>query len=146
MSGADQDLERECRVFTRYLAGREPTPYVIAKYRAAHAAVDAYGVQSAFDGRLVAGARLHPVFAWLVDAAARFTAPRGLLRKKLVLLLAILETAPPFFSAIEQIEEGRRGREFAGLALRLVLFVPGLVLGMVLVLVLRVVPLGGGRP
>ena len=146
MSGTDRELERECRVFTRYLAGREPTPYVIAKYRAAHAAGPAYRAQSAFDARLVAGARLHPVLAWLVDAAARFTAPRGLLRKKLVLLLAILETAPPFYTTLERLQEGRGAREFAGLALGLVLFVPGLALGMVLVLVLRVVPLGGGRP
>lgn len=144
MSGVDQRLERECRVFTRYLAGREPTPYVIEKYRAAHAVDASYRTDSAFDGRLVAVARLHPLLAWLVDAAARFLAPRGTLRKKLVLLLAILETSPPFFSSLERLEEGRRGREFAALTLRLVVFVPGLLLGIVLVLILRVVPVGRG--
>jgi hypothetical protein len=26
------DLERECRAYTRYLIGRDPDPYLIAKY------------------------------------------------------------------------------------------------------------------
>jgi len=143
VTALDAGLERECRVFTHYLAGREPTAFVVAKYRAAHQARTLDGPATRFDARLVTVARVHPVLAWAVDAAARFVAPRGSLRKKLVLLLAILETCPPFYVDLERLEEGRAGRQLAGVALRIVAFVPVLVAGLIVVLVLRATALPG---
>lgn len=138
-AAADAVLARECQVFTRYLVGREPTPYVIGKYRAAHHAHSAFVPGSRFDARLVAVARLHPAGAWLVDAAARFLAPRGLLRKKLVLLLAVLETCPPFFADLEHVAEGTALRQLAGVAVRMIAFVPVLFVGVIVVGLLRLV-------
>jgi len=40
------------------------------------------------------------------DAYARFFSPRGALRKKMVLLLAILELTPPYFHFIDAADTG----------------------------------------
>ena len=90
MSARDPLLERECRVFTRYLVGREPSEYVRAKYADAHTIVPAYATLDAFHRRLLGIARTGPAFTRLADAYTRAFAPRGALRKKLILLLAIL--------------------------------------------------------
>ena len=87
-------LERECDTFCRYLAGAECGERVRAKYREAHelgiVAVD--GASTRFDRALVAFARLGTFSTRLADAHARLFRNGGLLRRKLVLLLALLET------------------------------------------------------
>lgn len=88
-------LDAECRVFCRYLAGREPTDYLLSSYRAAHAAgaVEPAGGSSSFEHGVVAIARRSGLLARAFDARARILAPGSLLRRKLVLVLAILETS-----------------------------------------------------
>jgi hypothetical protein len=91
------DLDRECDVFCRYLTGRPATAYVREKYRAFHQAPEAAEElqPGTFDGTLVAAARLHPTATRLADAYAAFARPGGTLRKKLVLLVAVLEACAP---------------------------------------------------
>lgn len=94
-------LAAECVVFTRHLLGVAPAAAVVEAYVAAHERAPDYDAATVFDVRLVAVARRGPLFARLADAYARLFAPAGLLRRKLVLLLAILETTPPHAAAID---------------------------------------------
>jgi hypothetical protein len=137
-------LEQECRTFTRYLVRRDPTPYVIGKYAAAHTASPAMAraegkASSRFDVRLTAIARRHPVLAVMADAYARIFAPRGLLRKKLVLLLAIIETSPVLFREVDLVRTPPLPLQAAALGARFALFALALIAGTIIFLPLRIV-------
>jgi hypothetical protein len=97
-------LHRECEVFCRYLVGRPPDAYILAKYVEAHQLTRNYAGGSRFDRLLVAVAAWATVFAGLTDSYCALFARQCLLRRKLILLLAILESCAPahgFFDAIE---------------------------------------------
>ena len=93
-------LDRECRAFSDYLTGEEPTDYIIRKYRAGHAAIPCQSRRpvNPFEVALVGFAGKGRIRARMADAYARIFFPHGALRQKLVLLLAILETAPTTFA------------------------------------------------
>jgi nucleoside-diphosphate-sugar epimerase len=101
------DLDAECDVFTRHLIGRTPDAYVRAKYLEAHTALPALSPRDAFDSFLVSFARRGRLFAKVAGAHAALLAPAALLRKKMVLLLAILETCPPTHRMIDAPVGGR---------------------------------------
>ena len=94
---SERELEAECDVFARYLTGSGASDYLKRKYREAHAqAQGALGApSSAFDRALVAVARRGIWCTRSADAHARLFASGGLLRKKLVLVLALLECSAP---------------------------------------------------
>jgi len=95
MNDDRQTLARECAVFTGYLVKTAPTPLVVARYTDAHDQ-PALALAPAPDERaLLSLARRSPTAARLADSYARLFAPTGTLRRKLVLLFAILETTPP---------------------------------------------------
>jgi hypothetical protein len=127
------DLERECRVLTRYLTGSEPTPYVIEKYCNAHRTSGAFEGTS-LDHWLTNLACAKPLFTLPADAYARFFASHGLLRRKLILLLAILEVSPPFFKALDR--PGNKGVLLQGVevAFRMALFFAAFLVGILFIL------------
>jgi len=91
----EMTLRRECEVFSRYLLGRSPDGYTINKYVEANRArdlADPAGTDR-FGERLLRIASKAPILARLADAFAAVFARRSLLRKKLVLLIAILESS-----------------------------------------------------
>ena len=91
-------------MFTQYLLAREPTPYVRQQYAAAHQVrADALQPASRFDTITVAFARRGSFWARVADAYCRLFRPRGALRQKLVLLLAILEVSPPFYRDVDEV-------------------------------------------
>jgi uncharacterized protein YbjT (DUF2867 family) len=94
-------LTEECHALTRAIAGRFPSPYVVSKYVAAHRVHPDLTRPRGFDATLVRWARRGPLLTRLADGYARRAVPRGTLRKKLVLLLAIIETAPGFRPSVE---------------------------------------------
>ena len=94
-------LQTECRVFTRHLIGREPDEYVIRKYTEAHGSLPALAPSLAVDDPLLRFARRSAVTARLADAYAAMFAPASALRKKLVLLVAILETSRASYQAVD---------------------------------------------
>lgn len=100
--------ERECRTLCRYVVGREPNRYVLQKYAAGN---DALGLDritdDGFDRLLMGAARRNSLLARLADTYARFARPRSALRAKLQLLLAILETSPPYDQQFKTVN-GRR--------------------------------------
>jgi len=92
-AGKPEDpLTRECRALGQHLAGQEPPPYVVEKYRDAHARLTRLQGGSAFDRMAVGIAVRHPLLARLADAYTAVFARRSLVRQKWVLLLALLET------------------------------------------------------
>jgi hypothetical protein len=83
------------------LLGRDASEYVCLKYAAAHAALSTLSPVSRFDSFLVRFARTGPRCTKIADAHAAIFAPDSLLRKKLVVLLAILETSSPYCELID---------------------------------------------
>jgi hypothetical protein len=84
----------ECRVFTRYLIGHLPDAYISRKY--AQAFEPGYplagAAASGFDALLLKLAVLHPLLTRTADIYSRFFRPASAVRKRLVLLLALLES------------------------------------------------------
>jgi nucleoside-diphosphate-sugar epimerase len=105
---SSSSIDAECAVFSRYLLGMAASEYVCLKYRAAHASLDALSPAHLFDAFLVRFARTGPRFATVADAYAAVFAPHSLLRKKLVVLLAILETSSPECELIDAPAGGGR--------------------------------------
>lgn len=132
-------IDAECRVLTRHLLGLEPDAYVVSKYRAAHAAVPRLAAAAPFDRALVAFARAHPAAAYLADAYAAVFARSGLLRAKLVLLLAILETRAPYSRAIDDVVDGPPWRAVIRLVWRGTVALIGLAAGTVILLPAQVI-------
>jgi hypothetical protein len=103
-------LTSECRAWSRYLADLEPSPAVVARYLDAHArgVVEPRGSECAFDRALVACARAGPFMARVCDVHARIFRPAGLLRRKLVLALALLETDAQSHARVDEVGSGSR--------------------------------------
>ncbi|MGH7896211.1 MAG: hypothetical protein ACREQL_16215 [Candidatus Binatia bacterium] len=90
---ADDALAVEARLFGRYLVGCEPEPALVDRYRAANRALFAAPLP-AEDVAVVAFVRRHPWSIGFLDAASGLLRPGGLLRNKILLMAAILETTP----------------------------------------------------
>ena len=84
-------------MFTHYLADDEPTSYVIDCYRRLLSSADLPDQTRGLliERTLLAFAREGVLPLRIADAYARFFRPRSLLRRRLVLLLAILENSAP---------------------------------------------------
>ena len=94
MSAADA-LRREASTFARLIAGVEPPGPAVDAYLRAHERRGDLGRGDAFQTRLVADASKSVFRARTADGYARLFDPHGPLRRKLVLMLAILECTPP---------------------------------------------------
>jgi hypothetical protein len=126
-------LERECDSFARYLTGAPATAYAREKYRRGHSAMPASSNPARIDRISVALGRSGGLLLRSCDAYSRWFRPTGLLRQKLVLLLAILENSPPTHVQLNEGETGSPGRLVAALAAHGLLFA-GCLLAGVLVL------------
>ena len=132
MSAAE--LARECGVFTRHITGRPATPAVSDQYAAAHRVLPGMEPRDGHARWVLRVARAGPAACRVADAWARLASPRGALRQKLVVLLAILEVTPPYAADLDQPRGGPAlewvrivvsGLTFAGaLAIGVVLFLP----------------------
>ena len=142
---APEVLAAECAVFTRHVLGVAPAPAVVEAYVRAHTASPRYRATTAFDLRLVTVARRGPLLARLADAHARLLDPAGLLRRKLVLLLALLETTPPHYRAIDAPLAASRPATVLALGARGVVAAAVAVLGLILFLPLRLTARGPVR-
>ena len=105
-------LRRECVLFTRYLLGTEPPADVLSAYMRAHelGVIASGGTASAIDRATVAFARLGPRAARAADAFAAVAARGGLFRRKIVLLVAILESRGAGADLLDTADGGSRGR------------------------------------
>ena len=129
---AREELRRECRIFTRYLTGRDPDEYVLEKYSSMQPAVRADATaHAAIDQALVRTASAGVFRARAADAYARIFRPRGLLRRKLILLFAILENSAAFHREFTSGGRGSLGHALIRVALSLLSFGLALAAGAV---------------
>ncbi len=90
---AQPALARECRLFAAYLIGEAPPEEIIVRYTQANQALLP---DSSDSGRVVDFVSRHPWALPFLDAACGLLRGDDLLRKKLLVLLAILEATPQF--------------------------------------------------
>jgi NADH dehydrogenase len=117
---ANPALDRESVVFCRYLTGAAPTDYVRDRYADAHDKSTPLRDHrfDVFDRVLVKLASCGPVFTRLADAYSRFLKPRAVIRKKLVLLLAILECSSPAHEVFDEPTTASPAAFWLALAMR----------------------------
>jgi len=120
----------ECDVFSRYLVSRPPTDYVHEQYEMAVLARDLANEAefAAFDRITLHLARRSVFFTRVADAYCAIFHRRGVLRRKLTLLLAILEHAPPSAALFDH----PKIRGLIGIAINLLLL--GTIFGLLLLL------------
>ena len=88
-------LSRECNRFSQYLLGHAPAARVLEGYIRAHRqGLIAESAATAWDQRMVAMSRRHRWLCYGIDSYCRFFDTGALLRRKLVLLLALSEWEP----------------------------------------------------
>ena len=105
MSAAESGvLHRECEVFCRYLVGRPTDAYILTKYVEAHQLTHDYAGGNRFDCLLIGVAAWGSVFAALADSYCSLFARQCVLRRKLILLLAILESSAPAHGFLDAIK------------------------------------------
>lgn len=125
-------LARECGVFTRYLAGIAPSGYVVSRYAAAHPSLPTPPSEAPPIDQLLVGAAARGVLLCrAADAYARWFRPRGLLRQKLVLALAVLENSPPTHRTLTAASTGSPLRVGLGVAGALALGLASLLAGLI---------------
>jgi hypothetical protein len=93
-------LRTEAIVFGRYLVDREPSEALIERY--------CRGNEMLLDGEdpIVRFAREHPWAVGMLDASAGLFDSGSLLRKKLLLMTAIVETTPELATRTEPVDAG----------------------------------------
>jgi hypothetical protein len=102
----DAEARRECETFSRYLLGRPPDAYLLRKYCEASRFGEPAGERSPFEDLLLRLATRHPLVTRAVDAYARWFCPRALVRKKLILVLAIAESWAPSYVELDRADGG----------------------------------------
>jgi hypothetical protein len=98
---ADDRIVGEGRTFAHYLIGRPAPDYVTRKYAEAHAAAQLDVEADRFDELLLRFASRGRAAVAIADPYARFARPGGRLRRRLVLLTAIMECAGPTYREFE---------------------------------------------
>lgn len=88
-------LLKEGADIVRYLTGTSPPVEILDRYVEAHKIVFS-GEPSQAERSTVAFVRQHPEALPYIDAALGILHPHGLLRNKILLMLALLETTPHF--------------------------------------------------
>ena len=105
------NITQECLVFCRYLSGVSPDNYILKKYHDANK-INGEDIsvirKHILKSILITLARIHPLFTQIVDTYAVFLFKNAIIRKKLVLLLAILESCPPKKYKFDSIDQHSR--------------------------------------
>jgi hypothetical protein len=135
-------LERECRTYARYLIGRDPDRYLTGKYIECHQSGRIPQPADRFERLLLAASRRGPFLARVADAYASRFLKYGVLRKKLVLTLALLECSPATFAALDEVAAPGLGGTVVFGAWRVAVFAFALALGLVVFVPARLVVRG----
>lgn len=131
-----EQLTKECEVFTQYLIGERPDPYIVDKYHQAHHIDPRLQNMSipAFDRFLLSIGGAHPWLTAIVDAHTSFFRQGAVIRKKLILLMALLESHGSSHRQFEISDSSSRIVLFTMLAWKGIMF--GLRLGLAITLLL----------
>ena len=130
----DNALDRECAVFCRYLIGQEPNEYVRRKYRTAHETEFMRSERTyPTDGFLVKVASNGPWSTKIIDAYTRVFHPFASIRKKLILLLAILESCGPTDTYLDSVDSNSAPLLFLRFVQRCLTFALIVIVGIVVI-------------
>ena len=129
---ADAVLARECRVFAAHLLRSVPDAYVTGRYLDAHGVLSGLTTGDPFEAGLLRFARMHRMTVAIADAYARVFLPASVLRKKLVLLLAILETSAATYRLVDAPVRGGPAAVAVRLVVRGMVAVMWLAAGVIL--------------
>lgn len=137
---AAYELDRECSVFCEYLLGEEPDAYVAAKYRAANLARKLCGpaAENGFEAFLLRLSRRGGVFTGMVDTFTGVFGRRSVFRKKMTMLVAILESCGFMHDRIGSATPGSKIALFLRLVFQGLGFAVSLVLSAAVLLPCRV--------
>ena len=129
-------LQEECSVLTAYLVRMQPSPYVKEQYtRATHIHGLAFDEDfSCFDRTTVGLARSGRMLARCADAYCAIFHRRGVLRRKLTVLAAILEHVAPTSEAFDRVEASHFARTVLSLAAHGCIAAAALLLGVMVLL------------
>lgn len=132
----DRALDRECRAFSAYLIKQRPTDYAMAKYREAHdvSRIVERDEERFLDRMLVSVAVAHPIGAKLVDAYTAIFYKKSAVRRKWILLLAILESCAPTHKYFDGPDAGGKTRLAARLLWQGLVFILAFGLSVVLLM------------
>ena len=97
------DLEKECRNFTNYLIEYEPDGYILSRYINGHKITGIDDNAGSFDILLVKAANKNKFLARLADTYASVFYKNAVIRKKLLLLLAILECCESTYNQVDTV-------------------------------------------
>ena len=103
-------LDHECTVFAQYLTNEKPNSYVLAKYSDAHGANEIFHDSGPFDTFLIDICRKGAFATRLVDAYTSVFCRGSVVRKKMVLLVAILENCSPTHRYFESLDSEGKAR------------------------------------
>jgi hypothetical protein len=139
-------LIAECSVFCRYLTGQAPSEYVLTCYGDAAPSTSGFAQEPLplIDRGLLGLARKGRLPARIADSYARIFRPHSLLRRRLILVLAILENSPHTAAELNSALEGSRAAITARIGLTLLASAACLSIGIVLLGPLHLVTLLGG--
>ena len=132
MSGDTERLTAECRAWVALLIGGRANAYLLGRYVDAHARDDRFHATDRADRLLVTVATSFPPLRRAAAAYARIFRPNGSLQRKLILTLAILESAPPTYRVLDSVPGGHAVPMTAALLLRSATWALALLMGIVI--------------
>jgi nucleoside-diphosphate-sugar epimerase len=129
-------LMHECKIYSRYLINQEPSTYIQREYLKAHHCDTALSLNSTnrFDEFLVRFSTRGTFAARMADAYANLFYKNALLRRKIILMLAILECVAPYAAVFDVPESSSPVKIIFRLGWRALLFVFALTLAMVVLI------------
>ena len=128
-------LEQECYTYGRYLIEQDPKPYVVRKYIAYHAQFGArIAPNDDLDRFLTEISGRGPFWARLADTYASRFHKRAAVRKKLVLMLALLECSPGSFEYLDGVSGGGVPKTLLRLAWRAAAYAGTMVMAVLLLM------------
>jgi hypothetical protein len=135
-------LNKECTVFCRYLINETSNSYILNKYREGHEANPGLQASTAepFDRLLVQIASKSPFYTSLVDKFTSIFSRFSIFRKKLVFLLAILESCSPTHRNFDFADGSGRPLLLLKMVRKSILFIFVLMLAILIITPLRFMP------
>jgi len=101
-------LDQECSVFCRYLVRQEPNSYTMKKFQEAHKVGSINPPSDTFNRLLLRLAGTNPFWTKLVDTYTVVFCKSSVVRKKLILVLAILESNADTCVRLDAVDESRK--------------------------------------
>lgn len=117
-------LDKECNRFCYYLIKQMPNKYVVEKYHDAHRVGSIKQSEiSSFDNLLISIALINPFFTKLVDVYTGIFFKASIFRKKLILLIAILESCAPTCYYLDSVTQSGKAMFYVRMSYKTLFFI-----------------------